>query len=119
MSWLTKLFSDAKAIFDSPKLEKVEQELTTLVGDAMPIVEVINATAPNKTLAEVEAAYQKFGVPLTQTIDAGDQTAINNALLNLASTVLQKNHLGTVASVLNTAVQLAVVAANNGVAAAK
>ena len=70
------------------------------------------------TADAVEAAYTKYGVPLTEVLTTGNATQIGNALLNLATTVLQKNlspnEAGVATNILNTAVSLAVTATKAG-----
>lgn len=108
MSWISTLFTKIEGFFTSGKAQQVAASLETLVPLAAPIVQEIAALTPNKTVQEVEAAYTKYAVPLIGQI-ANDPTTIGNALLNLATTVMQKNHAPTAAvSLLNTAVQIAV-----------
>ena len=108
-SFVHNVITKIETFFSSGRAAQVESELATLVKAAVPIVEDINQLIPNKTLQEVTAAYEKYGVPLATQIQ-NDPTSIGNAMLNLATTVLQKNHAPIAAiSLLNTAVQLAVV----------
>ena len=118
MSWLKRLFAKIEAIFNSPAIEAVEKEVETLVPLALPIVQEIAALTPNKTVQEVAVAYEKFAVPLAREIGS-DATSIGNALLNLATTVLQKNHAPAAAiSLLNTVVQIALMGLKSATAAA-
>lgn len=111
MHWITALFQKFVGILHSPKVQAVETQLASLTEAALPIVQDIAALCPNRTVQEIAAAYSKYGLPLAQQISS-DPTSTGNALLNLATAVLQKNHAPTAAiSILNTAVQLAVVAA--------
>lgn len=108
--WFTGLFSKIEGFFTSTKAHDVEKQLALLVQQALPIVEMIGSLVPNKTLQEVIAAYKEFGVSVTTSI-ANDPTSIGNALLNLGTSVLEKNHApGEPTSILNTAIQLAVLA---------
>lgn len=110
MHWLTSLFAKIVGFFESPKAKAVEAQLASLTQAALPIVQAIAALTPNRTVQEIATAYAQYGVPLAVQITA-DPTSTGNALLNLATTVLQKNHAPDAAiSLLNTAVQLAVVA---------
>ena len=111
MNWLKHLFASIAHIFQSPRLATVATTIENLVPLAVPIVQDIAAITPNKTVQQVAAAYQKYGVPLAQGLGSSSgPVAIGNALLNLATEVLQKNHAPTAAvSLLNTAVQLALV----------
>jgi len=125
MSFITSFVTELKKIWawlDSPKAQAALQEASQLALEAAPIVAEISQLAPNSTFAEVAAAYQKYGVPFASTVTT-DPTQIGNYLLNLATTVLQKNLPKTQAapavSLLNTAVQMAVTSlkASGGVPA--
>ena len=112
MSWFTTLFKDIGGFFTSPRAEAAEKEITSLLPAGLAIVEDINAIAPNRTLTEINAVATKYGVPTLAAISA-NPTSTGNVLLNLATTILQKNHAPTASvSLLNTVVQLAVQAAN-------
>jgi len=112
MGWLTNLFKNVKGFFTSPKAEAAEKEIETLLPAGLAIVQDINAIAPNKTLTEINAVATKYAVPAITAIGT-DPASTGNVLLNLATTILQKNHAPTASvSLLNTVVQLAVQAAN-------
>ena|ERR1700722_12483069 len=112
MSWLTNLFKDVAGFFASPKAAADEKLIASLLPAALGIVQEINVIAPNKTLTQINAAATQYGVP-TITAIADDPAGAGNALLNLATQILQKNHAPTAAvSLLNTVVQLAVTAAS-------
>ena len=103
----------------SPAAEKALQEAASFALTAAPIVEQIaTLTGASPTFEKVIAAYDKFGVPAVQLAATSNPTQLGNYLLNLATTVLQKNltpSQGPVAvNLLNTAVQLAVTAYKNG-----
>lgn len=108
---LVKFIDKIKSIFENPKVEAAFDDVAQIVTVAEPIVADIGALTPNKTVQEVVAAYAKYAVPVSATITA-DPTSVGNALLNLATTVVNKN-LKTPAAVslVNTAVQIAVTAA--------
>jgi hypothetical protein len=111
MSWLTNLFKDVGGFFTSSKAEAAEKEIVALVPAALSIVQDINAIAPSRTLAEINTVATKYGVPAITAV-ANDPTSTGNVLLNLATTILQKNHAPAASvSLLNTTVQLAVIAA--------
>lgn len=108
-TFVTDLFKRVETFFTSGKAEKTAQEVAQLAQLAAPIVHDLALMTPNKTVQEVDAAAQKYGVQIGQI--ASDPTAVGNALLNIATSVLQKNHAPTAAvSLLNTAVQMAVLA---------
>ena len=118
LNWLKAIFSKIDAFFASARGKQAIEDISTLVQIALPVVEEISALTGNAgaaaTVVAVQAAYAKYGVPFSQTLAAGDKTAIGNALLNLATTVLQKNlpanKAGVATNLLNTAVSLAVTA---------
>jgi hypothetical protein len=118
MNWIKSIFSKIEAYFASAQGKQAIEDINTLVQVALPIVEEISALTGNAgacaTVAAVTAAYTKYGVPLEQTLVAGDQQQVGNALLNLATSVLQKNlpanKAGIATNLLNTAVSLAVTA---------
>ena len=111
--------ADILHIFESPAAEAALKEAATLAIAAAPyITEVDGIVAPflgpagELTLEAVNAAYNKYAVPLA-TEALTTPTQFGNALLNLVTGLLQKNHAPTVAtSLLNTVVQLAVTAAD-------
>lgn len=105
MSWLTTLFKDLGKVFSSSHMQAVEQQIATLVPIALPIVEGIGAMTPNRTVQEITAAYEKYGVPFAANVASDPATALRN----LAVAILQKNHAPAAAvSLLNTVVELAV-----------
>lgn len=108
-SFVHNVITAIETFFSSGKAAQVEKELATLVQAAVPIVTEIDQLVPNKTLDQITAAYTKYALPVATQIQ-NDPTSIGNAMLNLATAVLQKNHAPTAAvSLLNTAVQLAVL----------
>lgn len=112
MSWLTTLFTDIKHIFSTPKAKAVEQEIAALLPVAIGIVTEIDQIAPNKTLDQFNVIATKYALPTITALQDG-QTA-GNVALNLGTQILQKNHAPQAAiSVLNTVIQLAVVAVNS------
>ena len=127
MSFITSFVNDLKKVWvwlNSPKTQAALQQASALALEAAPIVAEISLLVPNSTFAEVAAAYQKYGVPFAVQATT-DPTQIGNYLLNLATSVLQKNlpksQLPVTVSLLNTAVQLAVTSlqASGGVPVTK
>ena len=117
-NWLSTLFKDVEGWFTSPAAEAVEAEIAKLLPFAMTIVGQINTLAPNRTLAEINAIATTYALPAVAAIQA-DPAATGNTLLNLATSILQKNHAPAAAtSLLNTVVQLAVVATSPAAAIA-
>lgn len=114
MKFLRNFFDRIAAWFGSPQVKHTFEQVAGLVSMATPIVAAIAALTPNRTDDEIMAAYQRYGVPLTTVFQAGDQTAIGNALLNLATSLLRAklgDQQGAVATnLLQTAIQIAVTA---------
>lgn len=109
MNWLKNLFSKIDGYFHTPAAEAVENEIQTLLPAGIQIVQEINALAPNKTLAQINTIATKYALPTVSAIADGQTTG--NVLLNLGSQILAKNHAPAAAtSLLNTVIQLAVVA---------
>ena len=101
------------SFFTSGKAKAALTTAAELASIALPIVQQINVLVPNKTVTQVVAAYTKYGVPVSAVALSGGD--VNTALLKLATAVLAKNLPPAKASagvaVLQTAVQLAVLAA--------
>lgn len=104
--------ADVKKLFTNPAFDAGIKEAATLAISAAPYVQEIAALCPNRTVQEIALAYAKYGVPFAES-EVTNPTQAGNALLNLTTTLLQKNHAPTASiTILNTAVQLAVVAAS-------
>lgn len=114
MNIIGEFFAKIGSWFHNPKVEAVFNSLATIVTVAEPIVADIAALTPNKTVQEITAAYTKYAVPVSLQITT-DPTSTGNALLNLATAVVNKNLKNPAAtSLVNTAVQIAVTAAKAG-----
>ena len=112
MNWLHKLFSAIGHIFSSPKVQAIEQTIENLLPAAITIVQEIDAAAPNRTLEQINAIATTYALPAVSALADGQN--VGNVLLNLATDILKKNHAPDAAiSLLNTVVQLAVVAIRN------
>jgi predicted regulator of amino acid metabolism with ACT domain len=107
MSWLTNLFAKIEGFFNSTKVVNLEHELASLAPFGLQVVQAISLAVPNKTLAEIIKAYELYGIPIISEI-ADNPTAIGNAMLNLASTILAKQAPGTAVNILNTVISIAV-----------
>jgi hypothetical protein len=109
----TSFFAHIASWFHNPKVEAAFNTVAEILqnGGVQTIVADIAALTPNKTVQEVIAAYNKYGVPISEGIATGVVTP-GNALLNLATTLVQKNIKNPpTASIIQTAIQLAVTAA--------
>lgn len=112
MSWLTNLFSAIGHFFSSPKMQSIEKTIESLLPAAITIVQEIDAAAPNRTLEQINAIATTYALPTVSALADGQNAG--NVLLNLATDILKKNHAPDAAiSLLNTVVQLAVVAVRN------
>lgn len=118
MSWFTNLITHVEVAFTSPKAKAALEMVAALAPIAQVVVAEIEVITPNKTLSEVSAAYDKFGVPFLSTAVSSDPNAVGNALLNLGTSVLQTklpaDKANAAQHILQTAVQLAVVATKAG-----
>jgi len=93
------------------KARKAVETAVELVKIAMPIVQRLSEMRPSAaSLADVVAAYQRYGVPLLQDYTDNSQSR-GNALLNLATELLKREvTVKYDTNILQTAVQLAVSA---------
>lgn len=108
MSWLTSIFSKIEGWFESPAAKTLETTIATLIPKAEPIIKEIAALTPNRTVQEIEAAYEKYAVPFAPALATASPAA---ALQQLAATVLGNLHApGAAVSLLNTVVELALQA---------
>ncbi len=87
-----------------------------LVSVALPIVQEIAALAPNRTDEEIEAVFQKFGVPISQQVLATPVAQRGYVLLELATEVLAAKFPCIATSVLYLAVQIAMVSTGTATA---
>jgi hypothetical protein len=108
MNYFKSVVQKIVSFFTSASAEAALTRACELVPKALPIVQDLAAIAPNKTLQEIEAAFQKYGVPFSQQLLAAAPSQRGYLLLDLASQVLQQKFPGAATNILNTAVQLAV-----------
>jgi hypothetical protein len=92
-----------------PKFAAFEQRLAKYSQEAFPIVKKIAEAVPNKSLQEVVAAYEKFGVPL---LAGSGSSNIGNLMLNLATELLKLSNPSALVSELQTAIQVALALLN-------
>jgi GH24 family phage-related lysozyme (muramidase) len=114
MNWIKNLIAKVVTFFSNPKAKDALETAAQLAAIAAPIVAQINTLTPNKTMSKCLGAYEKYGVTFLGAATSPDPNAVGNALLNLATNVLQAKlpaeKACTATNVLNTAVQLAVTA---------
>lgn len=108
MNTIKKLIAKIVGFFQSGKAEAALNAAAELVPKALPIVQEIATLAPNRTDQEIEAAFQKFAVPIASAVLATPVAQRGYLLLQLATQVLAAEVPGTATNILNTAVQLAV-----------
>jgi hypothetical protein len=111
MNYLKSIIQKVLSFFTSGRAESALTQACELVPKALPIVEDLAALAPNKTIEEIESAFQKYGVPFSQQLLATAPAQRCYLLLDLASQVLAQKFPSVAMNVLNTAVQLAVTGA--------
>lgn len=111
MNYLKNIVQKVLSFFTSGKAEAAITKACELAPKALPLVEDLAAIAPNKTIEEIESAFQKYGVPFAQQLLATAPAQRGYLLLDLASQVLAQKFPGVATNILNTAVQLAVTGA--------
>jgi hypothetical protein len=110
MNILTSFLHKIESLFKKPAVEAAFNTVAEILTIAEPIVAEIAALTPGGTLAEVVAAYAKYAVPVVTAI-ANNPTAIGNALLNLGTSLVMKTVKNPASvPIVQTAVQIAVVA---------
>jgi hypothetical protein len=96
-------------IITSPTAQRAIESAVNLVPIALPIVqELRNLDPKTATVADVIAMYQKYKVALVGSIKQ-DPASIGNALLNLATAILKQRQPSRATSIIQTAIQLALV----------
>jgi hypothetical protein len=111
-STIGNLFSRIAAIFRTDKAHAVLHTILELAAKAEAIVVQIDQLAPHKTLDQITAAYEHFGVPLLTPLADGNLTVARNAMMNLGVEALKKiAPTGTALDILVSAVNMAVSAA--------
>jgi hypothetical protein len=110
MSFFTSIIQKIIAPFRSGATASALTEVASLVTLATPIVAEIAALTPNQTNNEIAAVFQKFGVPISQQILNEPAAQRGDFLLQLATAVLAAKVPNVATSILNIAVQLAVIA---------
>jgi hypothetical protein len=96
-------------IITSPAAQRAIESAVNLVPIALPIVQEIRSLDPKTaTVADVIAMYQKYKVAVVGSIKQ-DPVSIGNALLNLATAILKQRQPSKATSIIQTAIQLALV----------
>jgi acyl-CoA reductase-like NAD-dependent aldehyde dehydrogenase len=108
MNFLKSVIQKIVVFFSSGKAAAALNQAASLVPKALPIVEAIAALTPNRTIQEIEAAFEKYAVPFSQEWRATPAASRGYLLLQLATSVLSREVPGTATNILNSAVQLAV-----------
>ena len=108
MKFLKSVVKKIVSFFASGKAEAALTRACELVPKALPIVEDLAAMVPDKNVQQIEAAFQKYGVPFSQQVLAAAPSERGYVLLDLATKVLAQQFPGVATNILNTAVQLAV-----------
>ena len=112
MSILTAIggaFKKLWKIITSPAAQRAIESAVDLVPVVLPIVQELRSIDPKTaTVADVIALYHKFGVQAGEILQ--NPTSIGNALLNLATQIVKQRQPSKATSIIQTAVQLALVA---------
>jgi hypothetical protein len=97
-------------IITSPEAKHAIESAVDLIPVALPIVQELMALDPKTaTIADVTAMYQKYKVDMLGSIKQ-DPISIGNALLNLATALIKLQVPSKTTSIIQTAIQLALVA---------
>ena len=93
----------------SDRAKRAIESAANLVPEVMPIVQDLRVLDPKTaTVSEIMALYEKYRVsPLTAI--APNSTSIGNALLNLATAVVKKEKPGLATSIIQAAIQIALI----------
>jgi hypothetical protein len=108
MKFLKSAIQKIVSFFTSGRAEAALTRACELVPKALPIVQELAALTPDKTVQQIEAAFQKYGVPFSEQVLAAEPSKRGYVLLDLATSVLAQQFPGEATNILNTAVQLAV-----------
>jgi malonyl CoA-acyl carrier protein transacylase len=108
VKYLKSIVQKIVSFFTSGQAQAALTRACDLVPQALPIVQDLAAMVPNKTIQEIEAAYQKYAVPFAQQLASTPVAQRGYLLLELATQVLAQKCPGVASNILNTAVQLAV-----------
>ena len=97
-------------IITSPAAQRAIESAVDLVPVALPIVQEISCLDPKTaTIADVLAMYRKYRVAITDSLKQ-DPQSLGNSLLNLATALVKLRAPSKATSIIQTAVQLALVA---------
>lgn len=107
MSFLTSIAQTIASLFQSKASKAALTNAASLVTLATPVVQEIAVLTPNRTDDEIAAAYQKFGVVLSQAALATPVAQRGELLAELATQVLAAKYPGVATSIVNAAVTLA------------
>jgi len=106
------VFKKIGGFFVSERGKAALQLISRMVPQVAPIVAALSILDPKTANAtDVIALYQKFQVTVTEV--KNDPVAIANALLNLATELAKRENPGIATSILQSAIQLALVSLKN------
>ena len=108
MKYLKTVVQKIVSFFSSAKAEAALNRACELAPKALPIVQDLASVAPDKTIQQIEGAFQKYGVLFSRELLATPASQRGFLLLELASQILAAECPGLATNVVNTAVQLAV-----------
>lgn len=96
-------------IITSPAAQRAIESAVDLVPTALPIVQELSVLDPKTaTVADVIALYEKFKVAVVGGIQQ-NPVSIGNALLNLATAIIKEQRPSKRTSIIQSAVQLALM----------
>ena len=102
-------FAKLWRIITSPAAQKAIESAVDLIPIALPIVQELRSVDPKTaTIADVIALYEKYKIEIVGSINQ-DPISIGNALLNLATAIIKQSQPSKATSIIQTAIQLALV----------
>ena len=88
MRIIKQFFAKVAAWFGSGRAETDFNKALALVPKVAPVVEQIAILTPNRSVQELAAAYEHYGVPISADLLEAPGLEKGYLLLNLATTVL-------------------------------
>lgn len=95
------------SFFTSGKAQRALAEVDKLLPLVVPIIKAIGQASGNRTVAEVTSAFDLYGVPWVHEFSTKPP---ETAMRHLAQVVVERSVPASAQSVVNAAIELAVVA---------
>ena len=88
MNTIKRFFARVVAWFKAGDAERDFNRALAIIPQVAPVVEAIAAAAPNKTMAEIRAAYDQYAVPISAQLLTAEGLNRGLLLMELATKVL-------------------------------